>query len=673
MIPILFEHEETNFSSNGLGRLAECTSCIPVEERNGIKELTLTYPTTGRMFDKLIVGRIVYTTHDSTQDPEPYDIYSITATNDGFCEVKAAHISYRLNNTVLKPFEASSCAEVFSKINPMSLNNNPFTFITDKSATGAFTLKEPRSVRSILGGSEGSILDVYGKAEYEFRKFTVYHRLNRGEKRGSIRYGKNLLTLVHELDGSSSFDAVVPYWIDSDGNNLVMLSSPILVLNGTNTERCVPMNMSDDFDEKPTQAQLKEKAQAKFNGEEPWVIKENLKITYAQLWESKEFEALALFERVRLCDIVEFIDTNGMRAEMKIIRVEYDSLNERYISIELGEPKRNVFDQIQSDIDSSVNNVFRTVSELPTKSNMDRAIEEATELIRGGKGGHILMVTDANDKPQEFLIMDTEDIATAQKVWRWNLNGLGYSSTGYNGTYELAMTNQGKINASMITVGVLLASIIKAGILSDDAGLNSWNMETGEFKTKSIECSAFFKVIGGNGSMLKIPFNTDGTSYIEISQDNPFKVIVADTTHGWYRTFEINNSTGLTISDNYTDSVSELSSTGLYSHDMQLNEANYKATGFTFDQGSNIHHEISAMKFQFNNGVEKVVANGNGKFDFSAGDIDVSNGEVRRHGLPCAYSDTTNIIHFKWENVGGTLKLGVYVDTSFIGYMTLSQ
>ena len=648
MIPILFEHDETNFSTNGLGRLAECTSCITVEERNGIKELTLTYPTTGRIYDKLIVGRIIYTTHDSTQDPEPYDIYSITATNDGFCEVKAAHISYRLNNTVLKPFEASSCAETFSKINPMSLNNNPFTFITDKSATGEFKLKEPRSVRSILGGSEGSILDVYGKAEYEFRKCTVYHRLNRGEK----------------LDGSSSFDAVVPYWIDNDGNNLVMLSSPILVLNGTNTERCVPMNMSDDFDEKPTQAQLKEKAQAKFSGEEPWVIKENLKITYAQLWESQEFEALSLFERVRLCDIVEFIDTNGLRAEMKIIRVEYDSLNERYISIELGEPRRNVFDQIQSDIDSSVNNVFRTVKERPTKSNMDRAIEEATELIRGGKGGHILMVTDANDKPQEFLIMDTEDIATARKVWRWNLNGLGYSSTGYNGRYELAMTKEGKINASMITVGVLLASIIKAGILSDDAGLNSWNMETGEFKTKSIECSAFFKVIGGNGSMLKIPFNTDGTSYIEISQSNPFKVIVADTTHGWYRTFEINNSTGLTISDNYTDSISELSSRGLYSHDMALNEAHYKSTGFTFEQGSNIHHEISAMKFQFSNGVEKVVANGNGKFDFSAGDIDVSNGEVRRHGSPCTFSDTTNIIHFKW--VSGT-GLEVWVDQTKIG------
>lgn len=522
MIPILFEHDETNFSSNGLGRLAECTSCIPVEERNGIKELTLTYPTTGRMFDKLIVGRIIYTTHDSTQDPEPYDIYAITATNEGFCEVKAAHISYRLNNTVLKPFEASSCADTFSKINQMSLNDNPFTFITDKSATGAFKLKEPRSVRSILGGSEGSILDVYGKAEYEFRKFTVYHRLNRGEKRGSIRYGKNLLTLVHELDGSSSFDAVVPYWIDSDGNNLVMLSSPILVLNGTNTERCVPMNMSDDFDEQPTQAQLTEKAEAKFSGEEPWIIKENLKITYAQLWESQEFEALSLFERVRLCDIVEFIDMNGLRAEMKIIRVEYDSLNERYVSIELGEPKRNLFDQIQSDIDSSVNNVFRTVRELPTKSNMDRAIEEATELIRGGKGGHILMVTDANDKPQEFLIMDTEDIATARKMWRWNLGGLGFSSTGYNGEYALALTSDGRINADMITTGLLDANLIRAGTIksSDPNNKSYWDVGSGTVYIEQYDPTinnvnaymAFqngYLTIGKDGSNIKSYFTND--------------------------------------------------------------------------------------------------------------------------------------------------------------------
>lgn len=109
-------------------------------------------------------------------------------------------------------------------------------------------------------------------------------------------------------------------------------------------------------------------------------------------------------------------------------------------------------------------------------------IEEATSKITGNQGGYFKWIYDADGKPIELVnIGDTKDINTAQKVWRWNQGGLGHSNNGYNGTYDLALTNDGKINASMITTGILNAGVIRAGIIQDLQNSNFWNLETGAF------------------------------------------------------------------------------------------------------------------------------------------------------------------------------------------------
>ena len=86
---------------------------------------------------------------------------------------------------------------------------------------------------------------------------------------------------------------------------------------------------------------------------------------------------------------------------------------------------------------------------------LEYAQEQATDLIKNGvEGGHVFV------SENEILIMDSTSISSATKVWRWNSGGLGYSSTGYNGTYQTAMTADGKIVADMITTGKLLAEYI---------------------------------------------------------------------------------------------------------------------------------------------------------------------------------------------------------------------
>lgn len=103
------------------------------------------------------------------------------------------------------------------------------------------------------------------------------------------------------------------------------------------------------------------------------------------------------------------------------------------------------------------------------------AVDAATKLITGAKGGNVRFVHDGNGKPIELLIMDTDDIATAQKVWRFNIGGFGFSSNGYNGTYATAITQDGHIVADFMDVGTLSAVLIQSA-----DGKSKWNLSTGE-------------------------------------------------------------------------------------------------------------------------------------------------------------------------------------------------
>ena len=97
-------------------------------------------------------------------------------------------------------------------------------------------------------------------------------------------------------------------------------------------------------------------------------------------------------------------------------------------------------------------------------TDLEQAMLDATELITGQLGGYVLK------RENELLIMDNPDPDLAQKIWRWNLAGLGYSNTGIDGPYGLAMTMDGAINANFITTGLLSANLVKSGLLQSQNG-----------------------------------------------------------------------------------------------------------------------------------------------------------------------------------------------------------
>ena len=479
MIPILYEKGEIAFTSNGLGRLADCISCTVTEERNGIYECQFTYPVSGAMYSQITEGRILGVIHDDAHDIQPFDIYGRSAPINGTVTFYAHHISYRLGNVILKPMSAASCAAAMAAIPSNTYNACPFTFWTDKSASATFTNAVPSAVRAILGGQAGSILDVYGKGDYEFDKWTVKLHLNRGNDNGvAIRYGVNLTDLTQNVDVSSAYTAVVPYWLGAEGD-LVTLPEGYVACTGMAVVP-VPLDLSADFDEMPTVEQLRTKATARLESSRAWLPNENIRVSFIDLSHTEEYKNVAALQRVCLCDSVSVYcgDLDIYAVSMKVVRVVFNVLTEMYDEIELGDPRTTLAQTIAAQFEE-------VTADLPTteqvRSMLSQGVENATAQITGALGGFVRFIYDANGKMQEIVIMDTDDISTAHKVWRWNSGGLGYSSNGYNGPYGTAITQDGAIVADYITSGVMNADLIRAGTITSPVGGTYWDLDNGIF------------------------------------------------------------------------------------------------------------------------------------------------------------------------------------------------
>lgn len=162
--------------------------------------------------------------------------------------------------------------------------------------------------------------------------------------------------------------------------------------------------------------------------------------------------------------------------------------------------------------------LVRKINDIPPLSQaLSMAKDNATALINAATTGHVVT------RPNEILIMDTADTATAKKVWRWNANGLGYSKTGYKGTYGLAMTIDGAIVADYITTGTLNADLIKAGTLKDTTGNMTWNLKTGAITAKKLSIDSTNFTLTTSGYMTAKNANINGTITAE-SGDN--KVVI---------------------------------------------------------------------------------------------------------------------------------------------------
>ena len=443
MFPVLYDSIVTGTVPEhyGIGVLKDALSCVITEERNGAYELVLKYPSSGAYADKLVTRAVIKAKPNFTDDAQLFRIYKIGKAIGSSFTVYARHISYDISGFPITTGSASNVGDALALLNAKAPG---YTFSTDKSLQASFKIDKPSSVRSWFGGKAGSILDQYGPGDWKYDNFECRFLANRGQDRGvTIRYGKNLTKLENIDDSSNLVTSVMAFWQSSDDNPVTVISDAISTGATLDVTACQVVDASEYFENQPTVDQLNAYVNKYIAGHITDKVKSNIKLDFAQI-------SKLLKDRVDLCDTVHIVyEDYGISATAKCIKTTWDVLQDKYTEIELGEARTNIADTIVG--------INKDLSDQLTAGQVKAAINDATDLITGNKGGYILLHdSDEDGYPDELLIMNTADISTATKVWRWNLSGLGYSSTGYSGPFGLAMTMDGAIVADYIKTGNLV-------------------------------------------------------------------------------------------------------------------------------------------------------------------------------------------------------------------------
>lgn len=468
MRPVLFDKTATTFTSLGLGMLTDVTSAIVTEEVNGIFDLELDIAKSDPLYNSIERGSIITAIPSPFRSPEPFRVYKIEKSLNGISTVYAHHISYDLAGIIVNPYTAASAGAAMSGISSHLAQSCNFTFTTTKTTSASFSLSTPQAVRSVLGGTEGSILDVY-RGEYIFKGYSVQLVTNRGTNRGiEIRYRKNLVGISVEEDASGEVDGVIPIWT-SEGHTPVYGS--IQWKTGLSSGRVAVKDYSESYQDAPTTAQLNAAASALVNTAGYGEPKISIEVDFVHLGtEQTGYKAL---EQCDLGDTVKVIaEPLGTSRAAEVVAIETDVLREIYQKVTIGSVRADVAQKIVAN-QKAAEDAAKT-----TRSFLEASLDAATALITGAEGGNIKFLYDANGKPTTLLAMDTDDASTAQNVLMLNYQGWGLSTTGVNGPFSYALTADTGLNASLINVGTLqgIRAILESG------SIGGWDIESNWIK-----------------------------------------------------------------------------------------------------------------------------------------------------------------------------------------------
>nr|DAL28826.1 MAG TPA_asm: tail protein [Caudoviricetes sp.] len=480
MIPILYEAKTGDFTGNGTGFLRDATECTVKEVRNGTFELTLKYPENGVYADKLTEDAIIKAKPNNKDNDQLFRIYKSGKTIAGVNTFYAEHISYELNsNPICQPvIEGKNPQQAIEQVLSQAAVPNNYTAWSDIQTRNSTSVDDVVSVRKMLGGVEGSILDTWG-GEYQFDNFTIKLWKSRGKDTGeTIRYGKNLITAEQEKNIANTVTAIFPYARykkdeTSEEEILVKLSEGII--KTPNADRyarlkCEPVDFSDKFEDGIviTEDMLREVATAYAQSgiDEPSI---SIKASFQDMNKIKGNENLATFNSIDLCDTVTvIIEKLDIDVKAKVVSYTYNVLKERAESVEIGETRTNLTKQITAESKEQADRIIKTATfSEKLEASLKQRIADATAAITGNSGGYVVLYPPEN--PQEIFVMDTPDTKTAKNVWRWNKAGLGHSSNGVNGPFNVAIQQDGTIIADFIGVGELNGMLLKVGTVKAES------------------------------------------------------------------------------------------------------------------------------------------------------------------------------------------------------------
>jgi phage minor structural protein len=457
---ILYDANCKDFNNNGIGILKDSLKCEVSEALNGELVLDMEYPITSKYIEFIINENIIKCDAGLEED----QLFRIKHVKPNFdtITIYGEHISYDLADNFLEDvfpqnLNGAACLDWILSHTLDSHNFNSFSDIQTVSSA-RYVRKNP--IEAIVGDLENSFVNLWG-GELERNNYTIKMLNRRGNDKGyKIRYRKNLTGLDFTIDNSNIVTKIMPQGYNGLFLPEKYIDSPLI--NNYPHKKVKVIEFSDvkvkeNADEEEGFATAEEAYQelrrlcnlkySEENIDKPTV---NLKVDFVDLSQTTEYQDYTFLESVSMGDTIR-VELDYTQVEVRVIKTTYDALLHRYTKLELGEFKANYITDSQKDITNTIRKETDTIE----TSVLLQAKQNATEQLTAALGGYVYKTQN------ELFIMDTDNPNTAKKVWRWNLNGLGYSKNGINGPYELAMTQDGRIVADFITAGQMDVARIK--------------------------------------------------------------------------------------------------------------------------------------------------------------------------------------------------------------------
>lgn len=487
----IYEFDQTSFNNNGICTLFPKSAVITRDLNEYKYYLDLTHPIdeTGK-WKEITQDRII------VANEQPFRIKFVQKTSReivAYCE----QIFFDLNNNFIEDTNIKG-KNGNTALNQILSNTNyahPFSGTSNIQITNNSRLVRKNVLSAIIGDNENSFVNRWG-GELDIDGFTFKINTRIGRNNGyKVEYSKNMTGINAKFDMRNVVTKIRPVGFDGIKLEELFVDSPLInsyampIIREYKYEDVkwkgspnyqAPLDGEDDGAYETlaeAQAELKRRALAEFSENEVDLPTVNYNVNFVELSNTDEYANYQALSSINIGDDVvirhKILDIN---IPARCTAYKYNCLTCNFDEITLGHYNKNFFTDVKNAM-NDVDSVKSTLQELPKQLNdiLQQSKEYVTDFINGGFGGYVYYT------PNAIYILDNPDVNVAKNVAVFNMNGLGFSNDGINGTFETAITRDGHIVADFIDTGILTADIIKTGILESKNGKSWLDMSTGEF------------------------------------------------------------------------------------------------------------------------------------------------------------------------------------------------
>lgn len=487
----VYEFNQTSFNNNGICTLFPKSAVITRDLNEYKYYLDLTHP-----IDE--IGKWKEITQDRiiVANEQPFRIKFVQKTSReivAYCE----QIFFDLNNNFIEDTNIKG-KNGNTALNQILSNTNyahPFSGTSNIQITNNSRLVRKNVLSAIIGDNENSFVNRWG-GELDIDGFTFKINTRIGRNNGyKVEYSKNMTGINAKFDMRNVVTKIRPVGFDGIKLEELFVDSPLInsyampIIREYKYEDVkwkgspnyqAPLDGEDDGAYETlaeAQAELKRRALAEFSENEVDLPTVNYNVNFVELSNTDEYANYQALSSINIGDDVvirhKILDID---IPARCTAYKYNCLTCNFDEITLGHYNKNFFTDVKNAM-NDVDSVKSTLQELPKQLNdiLQQSKEYVTDFINGGFGGYVYYT------PNAIYILDNPDVNVAKNVAVFNMNGLGFSNDGINGTFETAITRDGHIVADFIDTGILTADIIKTGILESKNGKSWLDMSTGDF------------------------------------------------------------------------------------------------------------------------------------------------------------------------------------------------